>query len=246
MSTLRILIFTALLVGLAACSGPIIAESTAPPGEGDAPALSTPAREIPLPTSPVPPPAGEKPLVFQRAQNALAEALDLPPEQVQLIAHEPVDWPDSCLGAPRPGEACAEVITPGYEAVFTAAGASYAVRLDKSGAQYRFDPQPSPGGASGIEGIVTLGPACPGPVSIESPCPDQPYQAVIAILDIQGEPILEFQSDQAGIFRQELPPGLYILHPQSPDALPYAEEVQVLVQAGQFSRIDIHYDSGLR
>jgi hypothetical protein len=34
---------------------------------------------------------------------------------------EVVDWPNACLGAPRPEEACAEVITPGYR-VFVARG----------------------------------------------------------------------------------------------------------------------------
>ena len=31
---------------------------------------------------------------------------------VRLV--EPAEWPDSCLGRPRPDEACAEVLTPGY------------------------------------------------------------------------------------------------------------------------------------
>jgi hypothetical protein len=34
-----------------------------------------------------------------------------------LVLVEPVDWPDACLGAARPDEACATVITQGYRVI---------------------------------------------------------------------------------------------------------------------------------
>ncbi|MCI0521373.1 MAG: carboxypeptidase-like regulatory domain-containing protein [Chloroflexi bacterium] len=233
-----------ILLALAACSGVPPLQET-PPG-ANAAALPAPGA-TPLPPSPTPASPADIPLVFRAARQALADALGLPAGEVELLAREPVDWPDSCLGAPRPGEMCAEVITPGYDALFSAGGVNYRARLDKSGAHFRFDPDPAvQQGESGVEGMVTLGPACPGPVRVDSPCPDEPYQATMSVLDAQEKLVLQFQSDAEGKYRQPLPPGLYTLHPESPDALPYAEDVPVLVQAGQFTRVDIHYDSGIR
>jgi len=49
------------------------------------------------------------------------------------------DWPDSCLGLPRPTEQCSDVITPGYEIwLGTALGSAYAYRV-AGPANVRFD-----------------------------------------------------------------------------------------------------------
>ena len=41
-----------------------------------------------------------------------------------------MQWPDACLGLPEAGEACAQVITPGYEVT---------LRLDDNVSVYRTD-----------------------------------------------------------------------------------------------------------
>lgn len=100
---------------------------------------------------------------------------------------------------------------------------------------------------SGIEGQVFIGPTCGGPVRIDaSPCPDLPYQAEITILDQKGEQITQFKTDVEGRFKISLAPGDYVLRPESPGALPRAGEMDVTVEAGDYTQLVITYDSGMR
>jgi glucose/arabinose dehydrogenase len=55
------------------------------------------------------------------ARRDLAERLDVPVESVLAVSLTARQWPDSCLGAAEPGEACAQVITPGYQVTLRAA-----------------------------------------------------------------------------------------------------------------------------
>lgn len=49
------------------------------------------------------------------------------PGEFAIVREERVDWPDSCLGVSQPDVACAQVITPGFVFVITAApGTPYA------------------------------------------------------------------------------------------------------------------------
>jgi len=100
---------------------------------------------------------------------------------------------------------------------------------------------------SGIEGTVTIGPMCPVERP-DSPCPDQPYAATIVIEDDQGVEVARAQSGADGRFRVDLPPGRYTLVPQSPNGaqLPYGAEQQVEVRAGEYTHVDVQYDSGIR
>ena len=100
---------------------------------------------------------------------------------------------------------------------------------------------------SGITGKALLGPMCP--VVIEGQeCPDQPYQATITVKDLEGRKIVEFQTDEQGNFKVPLAPGEYILHPETPqDApLPFANEQSFTVLAGEYTRLVVQYDSGIR
>ena len=106
-------------------------------------------------------------------------------------------------------------------------------------------PLPTP--SSGIEGQVTEGPMCPGPVAIgDNTCPDQPYQATISVFDINNKLITQFETDRSGLFKLPLSPGTYLLHPESDTSLPYAADQSVVVIAGQFTQVTIVYDSGMR
>jgi hypothetical protein len=99
--------------------------------------------------------------------------------------------------------------------------------------------------ASGIEGQVLLGPACP--VAQEgNTCPDQPYQATLTIKNPQGELIFQFQTNPDGTFRIPLPSGNYILHPENTGRYPTAADQEFTVVAGEFTQIAITYDSGIR
>ena len=106
-------------------------------------------------------------------------------------------------------------------------------------------PTPQPDIQSGIEGTVTIGPMCPV-VRIDQPCPDEPYQAELTVLDTSGNKVTSIQSDAEGKFRIVLAPGDYILHPESPGAMPYAGDIPITVEEGIFSTVDVVYDSGIR
>ena len=103
--------------------------------------------------------------------------------------------------------------------------------------------------ASGIEGQALAGPQCPV-VQAGSPCPDAPIQVTIEVHTPDHlTKIAEFQTDAEGKFRQELPPGDYFIYPLPPDEnapFPFAEGQYVTVVAGQFSDMQIAYDTGIR
>jgi hypothetical protein len=103
-------------------------------------------------------------------------------------------------------------------------------------------PQPSD---SGIEGIVTIGPMCPV-MQANVPCPDQPYQATLTILTTSGKKIAQFQTDEKGYFRFDLTSGDYILHPESPNGMPFAADMPFTVDEHEFTLLKISYDSGIR
>jgi hypothetical protein len=98
---------------------------------------------------------------------------------------------------------------------------------------------------SGIEGQVFVGPMCPV-VQIGQECPDQPYQSVLTVNSPNGERIVQFQTDENGRFKVPLDPGEYVLHPESPNALPFANEQIVLVKDGEYTEVIVNYDSGIR
>jgi len=98
---------------------------------------------------------------------------------------------------------------------------------------------------SGIEGQAWIGPICPV-VQAGQECPDQPYQAVLTVNSPTGERIVQVQTDENGVFKIPLAPGEYILHPESPNALPFASEQIVRVEAGKFTQVLVSYDSGIR
>ena len=100
---------------------------------------------------------------------------------------------------------------------------------------------------SGIEGLVTIGPMCPVERE-DTPCPDEPYQAKIDVVDANGRVVQTFESGVDGRFHVAIEPGRYTLEPQPPNGspLPYASPVDVEVREGAYTTIDIAYDSGIR
>jgi len=98
---------------------------------------------------------------------------------------------------------------------------------------------------NGIEGQVFIGPTCPV-VKIGQECPDEPYQAVLTVNSREGERIVQVQTDEEGRFKIPLEPGEYILHPESPNVLPFAQEQEFKVENGKFTQLTVNYDSGIR
>lgn len=98
---------------------------------------------------------------------------------------------------------------------------------------------------SGIEGQVFIGPNCPV-VQVGQECPDQPYQATLTVNNPNGRKIVQIQTDTEGRFKIPLDPGEYILHPESPNVMPFAAEQTFIVEAGKFTQVTVNYDSGIR
>ena len=320
-------------------------------------------------TEPNPTPGALNPL--DSPQAFLAQETGIPVDQITLLHSEKVDWDNACLGAAQPGEACAQVITPGYQIALDTPQGVYEIHTNESGSYYRIlppegtpvsniavswdrsggiagicqrltiendgtyrledcrndkllsqgnleqtdqnawkqiatylqeyanyewkssipegsadmfndqytfngkgsklpsadeqtqfnnfladlvgelvstGPQPT-GAASGIEGQALVGPVCPV-VSTENQtkCADQPYQAVVIVMDKQNKVVTQFQTDETGHFKVELPPGTYTLNPQSSQnaAFPRAGIQQVTIQEGEFTQVVINFDSGIR
>jgi hypothetical protein len=64
---------------------------------------------------------------------AIARELDVAAEAVTISSLEPVDWPDSSLGCPRPGEVYLDVITPGYRVIVAVDGQEHELHADERG-----------------------------------------------------------------------------------------------------------------
>lgn len=106
---------------------------------------------------------------------------------------------------------------------------------------------PTPDGSSGVFGQVTLGPVCPV-VKIGEDCPDRPYQATLSILTVSGAPVTRIETNAEGKFRVALAPGDYLLRPETPGnrPMPNAQEQKFTVTTGQFTELQVTYDSGIR
>jgi hypothetical protein len=66
------------------------------------------------------------------------------------------------------------------------------------------------------------------------------------VLDLAGREVAVAESDSEGKFRIALPPGTYVLRPESPGLYPRASEQRVTVGSNSVSRVEIVYDSGKR
>lgn len=84
----------------------------------------------------------------QRA--VLAMQLGIPFDDVQMIAHEAVTWPDACLGKPDPVELCAPAQTPGYRITLAANGATYVYHTNEDGTNVRLAEAPHQQSANAV------------------------------------------------------------------------------------------------
>ena len=80
----------------------------------------------------------------------LARQLQVDPADVAVVAAEPTEWPDACLGAGTPAEACAQVVTPGYVVTLRVDGQEYTYHTDPQGYQVRLVAAPEPAIAAPI------------------------------------------------------------------------------------------------
>lgn len=70
--------------------------------------------------------------VETRVKEALSARTGVAVEEIEVVEAQQSEWPDACLGLAEEGEACAEVITPGWEITLRAAGEEYVFRTDET------------------------------------------------------------------------------------------------------------------
>ena len=85
-------------------------------------------REMPQPGIPNPAVAASS-----RAVVDLAGELGVDVDSIQVVSVASVEWRDSSLGCPKPGQNYLMVITPGYRVVLEAAGQQYEYHADMQG-----------------------------------------------------------------------------------------------------------------
>ena len=98
-----------------------------------------------------------------------------------------------------------------------------------------------------LEGKVTLGPITPVE-QIGGESNTEPYAAIIDVATLDGDVVETVESGSDGAFSVRLPAGSYRLVPHSPkDApLPYAAPLDTTIVAGETTKVEIAYDSGIR
>lgn len=134
-----------LSLALAACAQPIPQAGEAT----DAAQLTPQPQETASPLPVEPEGKGEQdqdggqsgfPAPVRQARQALATELGLAPSDIKILSADPAEWPDTCLGLPRPEEVCAEMITSGYGGLFQIGDEQWEFRVDSSGEIARFIP----------------------------------------------------------------------------------------------------------
>ena len=70
---------------------------------------------------------------FRAAATQLSKDVNAPRDSIAGVSQDEVTWRDSCLGCPKAGERCAQVLTPGYRVVLRIADATYEYHTDLGG-----------------------------------------------------------------------------------------------------------------
>jgi hypothetical protein len=110
-----------IILVLSACApspSPIPTATPLPPGETEV---------APAPTTP----SGPHPVTA--AVLHLSAELDVATDRIEIVSARAVEWPDTSLGCPQPGQVYAEVITPGYAIVLEIEGERFEVHTDETG-----------------------------------------------------------------------------------------------------------------
>jgi hypothetical protein len=101
-------------------------------------------------------------------------------------------------------------------------------------------------GSNGIEGTVLIGPTCPVEPLNDPKCADRPYQASLKLLNPAGTEVGRFTTDKDGAFRVGLEPGRYTIEAVRTGVLPSFAPQTVDVTAGNYTKLTLLFDSGIR
>lgn len=127
--------FTRLWIPLMCCLALLVAACapiTAVPTPPAAPVVdATPVEPAPAETPVDDLDAPDDEEVGMLVRQAVMAQTQIDFDQIEVIAVEPMEWPDACLGLAAPGEFCAQVITPGYEVTLRVEGEEHVFRTDE-------------------------------------------------------------------------------------------------------------------
>ena len=102
------------------------------------------------------------------------------------------------------------------------------------------------GGESGIEGIITISPAHPGPIRADEPGSVPLPNATFAVENNNGE-VASFTTDDQGRFRVSLPPGHYKVSLKGrKSSIGHFGPFEADVVSGNMTKVQWECDSGIR
>ena len=105
--------------------------------------------------------------------------------------------------------------------------------------------QTQSGSETGIEGVITINPARPGPVRADSPI--SPLANTAFAVETQKGEIASFTTDNEGRFRVSLAPGHYkVSRKGRTSSIGRFGPFEVDVVAGQMTKVQWECDSGMR
>ena len=105
--------------------------------------------------------------------------------------------------------------------------------------------QTQSGSETGIEGVITINPARPGPVRADAPV--SPLANIAFVVENQKGEIASFTTDNEGRFRVSLAPGHYkVSRKERTSSIGRYGPFEVDVAAGQTTQVPWASDSGMR
>jgi Prealbumin-like fold domain len=100
---------------------------------------------------------------------------------------------------------------------------------------------------TGIEGVITIAPAAPGPVRVDAPASVPLANATWLVKNDKGAMAKEFTTDDQGRFQTSLPAGRYIVSLKGKKTgVGHFGPFEVDVVAGQITKVQWQCDSGIR
>ena len=106
--------------------------------------------------------------------------------------------------------------------------------------------QPPPGAETGIEGLITISPAQPGPIRADAPGSIPLANAAFVVESEKGE-VASFTTDDQGRFRISVPPGHYKVSVKGRrPGIGHYGPFEVDVAPGKITRVQWDCDSGIR
>jgi hypothetical protein len=99
--------------------------------------------------------------------------------------------------------------------------------------------------ASGIRGVVLLGPQCPV-LQQGRPCPDAPFEGTVAVTTLSGRLVGTTRSGADGRFEIRVDPGTYLMSAINLEGINFSKPVTVEVTAGDMTEATVLVDTGIR